>query len=268
MVDIAGLESASDDVSVPADIERAMQSRAAAAIASADVVLHLHAADDAQPPLLLDRTADLFVRTKHDLRSAMPSDDGVFISAQTGHGMDKLRERLDAVCFTARERPTLTLNARHHAHLHDAGAALGRATDANRMEAGPEVIAVELRDALDALGAIVGTVSPDELLGRVFRSSVLGSRATEWHGVQSVFCRLAVARRGTLRGKCVPCGTAAKRAKGELIVSRNYPHPRFCLPSVAATPASPGGTPLSSITTGNRRCASRRRRRRGYRKDL
>jgi tRNA modification GTPase len=174
LIDVAGLEAASDAVAVLADIERAMQSRATAAIASADVVLHLHAADDEQAPLALDRPADLFVRTKHDLRSVTPSDDGVFVSAQTGHGMDELRERLDAVCFSANERTTLTLNARHHAHLHDAAAALGRATDANRVEAGPEVIAVELRDALDALGAIVGTVSPDELLGRVFSKFCIG----------------------------------------------------------------------------------------------
>ncbi|HEV7298679.1 MAG TPA: GTPase [Tepidisphaeraceae bacterium] len=174
VIDIAGFETARADGSVAAEIDQAMQRRAASAVESADVVLHLVALDDRQPMLALSRSADLVVYTKADQVGVTPPGEGLAISVIAHRGLDELRERLDAICFDTNERAAITLNARHAHHLRDAIASLQRALTANEAAAGGEVIAVELRDALDALGAIVGSVSPDEVLGQVFSRFCIG----------------------------------------------------------------------------------------------
>jgi tRNA modification GTPase len=40
--------------------------------------------------------------------------------------------------------------------------------------AGAELIALELRDALDHLGRVLGQVTPDDVLGRVFATFCIG----------------------------------------------------------------------------------------------
>jgi tRNA modification GTPase len=113
------------------------------------------------------------VRTKSDL--APPSDErgDLCVSAHTGDGLPALRERLDRVAFGQRlARPSLTLNARHVAAVQEARAALGRLGP--EADASPEVVALELRDALDALGRVTGAVTPDDLLGRIFSTFCIG----------------------------------------------------------------------------------------------
>ncbi|MEI8196507.1 MAG: hypothetical protein WCI73_11410, partial [Phycisphaerae bacterium] len=38
----------------------------------------------------------------------------------------------------------------------------------------PELLASDLRHALDVLGQITGTISPDDILGRIFSSFCIG----------------------------------------------------------------------------------------------
>jgi tRNA modification GTPase len=85
-----------------------------------------------------------------------------------------LRERLDALAFgSERSSATLALNARHRAAITEAQEALSRAGDAVD-DAGVEIVAMELREALDALGRILGEVSPDDVLARVFANFCIG----------------------------------------------------------------------------------------------
>jgi tRNA modification GTPase len=67
----------------------------------------------------------------------------------------------------------LALNARHLAALGEAAEALERVAESID-KIGPEVVAMELREALEALGRIVGQVSPDDLLGRIFATFCIG----------------------------------------------------------------------------------------------
>lgn len=94
------------------------------------------------------------------------------VSAHTGQNMDALRDRLDELAFGSATGSTLALNARHVHAIHDAQAALARARE--HLTDGAELIAAELREALDALGAILGQVTPDDVLGRVFSSFCIG----------------------------------------------------------------------------------------------
>jgi tRNA modification GTPase len=191
MADVAGLQTtlAESPADTPtARIEQAMQRRAREAIESADVIVLVQAIDDAAAPVALDRSVDLFVLTKADLlqqngdatppaspfADAAAQFDHVLLSVHESRGMDELIDRLDSICFGQTDRGSFALNARHLQHLSDAASALARANTAHTAGRGPEVVAMELREALDQLGAIVGSISPDELLGLVFSKFCIG----------------------------------------------------------------------------------------------
>lgn len=86
--------------------------------------------------------------------------------------MDRLRERLDDLCFGADSGgASLALNLRHLRAIDEARAALARAA---AQTGGAELLAADLREALDALGSVIGRVSPDDLLGRIFAGFCIG----------------------------------------------------------------------------------------------
>ena len=96
------------------------------------------------------------------------------VSALTGENLDALRSALDQLAFGApASGTTLALNARHLRSIDQALAALSRAAGLTR-ERSPEFLALELREALDALGQVLGQVTPDDLLGRIFSSFCIG----------------------------------------------------------------------------------------------
>ena len=174
VLDVAGL----DETDAPADgphgeIARQMRERALRTVETSDlVVLVIDPSDPAAPPTL-PRRPDLVVHSKLDVHPHQTSGDAVAVSARSGANLDQLRARLDALAFgDAAHRPSLALNARHLAAIAEARAALGRARSNDH--AGPEIVALDLREALDALGAILGQVSPDDVLGRVFATFCIG----------------------------------------------------------------------------------------------
>jgi tRNA modification GTPase len=99
------------------------------------------------------------------------------ISAKTGDGLDDLRDGTRRLLihpdFETRETVLVT-HLRHQT-------ALGRSQDAMTaalasVEAGQagELIAMDLRAAIDALGEITGAVSTDDILDRIFRDFCIG----------------------------------------------------------------------------------------------
>jgi tRNA modification GTPase len=168
LIDVAGVDESRDADDA---IARQMDEQARRTVETADFVLFVTDATDARPPLALPRAADLVVQTKADLTGrATPHA----ISARTGHRLDELREELDALAFgRSAGSSTLALNARHLAAIADARAALVRARDIAQ-GAAPELIALELRDALDHVGRVRGQVTPDDVLGRVFATFCIG----------------------------------------------------------------------------------------------
>lgn len=96
------------------------------------------------------------------------------ISVRTGVGMQELTQRLDAICFgEVSAGASLALNLRHVRGIEDARLALVRVLD-QLPSIRPELLALELREAIDALGAILGKVTPDDLLGRIFAGFCIG----------------------------------------------------------------------------------------------
>ncbi|MEK6246628.1 MAG: hypothetical protein N2C12_00515, partial [Planctomycetales bacterium] len=63
---------------------------------------------------------------------------------------------------------------RCHDSLSRTASALGEATRAATERLGEEIVAAELRAALDHLGQVVGTVYSDDLLDRIFGRFCIG----------------------------------------------------------------------------------------------
>ena len=96
----------------------------------------------------------------------------VRVSAESGVGLDVLREELGRVAFGSDVAgASLALTGRHVQLLMEARGALERAAGVG---GSLELVAAELRGGLDALGGILGVVTPDDVLGRVFATFCVG----------------------------------------------------------------------------------------------
>lgn len=108
----------------------------------------------------------------------LPAAVAVQVSAGTGAGLDELtslvRERLVGSPARADAGGLLVTRARHQERLQAAASHLGAAAAAARRAVSPDLIASDARRGLDALGEIVGAVSTEELLGRIFERFCVG----------------------------------------------------------------------------------------------
>ena len=174
LIDVAGIES----TSAQDPIESKMQAHALRALESADVVVLVRDSLDPLPILDLPREPHLSVETKIDLKPSYPAQEdqsrAIPISALTGIGIDLLKSRLDLVCFGPTSGScTLALNLRHVRAIDDARASLSRLLiqpDSPSIE----LAALELREALESLGNVLGKLTPDDLLGRIFSGFCIG----------------------------------------------------------------------------------------------
>ena len=164
LVDLAGLEESPRDAMDAAAAEVARREAA-----TADVLLLVRADGDARPDPILPRPADLLAVTKCDAdHVASPPR----LSAHTGVGLAALRRELARLAFNASTGDGVALTARHAAAVVDALAAL--AEGRSHVGGGDELVAHSLRSALDALGEVLGIISPDAILGRVFSRFCIG----------------------------------------------------------------------------------------------
>ena len=184
LVDTAGLRDSDDPV------EQLGMQRTRDALARADLVISVSAADAVEGEALLSSVAAralealpasvarLQVVNKIDLTGeAAAESDGaggwtIRLSARTGEGIDQLRAALLRLggqtetgegVFLARTRHLAALQA---AERHLNAAAEGRLP--------ADLLAEELRLAHEALGSIVGRVTPDTLLGEIFGRFCIG----------------------------------------------------------------------------------------------
>jgi tRNA modification GTPase len=147
-----------------------MQRQSLRAIEEADHLILLYDATEARPLLELSRPPSLVVRSKMDLVQSL--SEGFGISAQTGEGLADLRERMDKLAFGEDSAGDyLALTARHLQCIDDALAGIKRAEKCTENE---ELLAAELRYSLDCLGQILGTITPDDILGKIFSSFCIG----------------------------------------------------------------------------------------------
>ena len=121
---------------------------------------------------------------KIDLGSADRADDNpwaafpqVETSAREGTGIEELEKTLTRLIDRERieiDGDLIAINARHATDLTDAGACLDAAQAKLATGAADELMAADLRGALDALGRIGGRVDHERILDRLFSSFCIG----------------------------------------------------------------------------------------------
>ena len=166
MIDIPGFE----DSNLADEISYAVAATARRAIEAADIIVLVRDIRDRRVDPPIPSRPHLIVPTKVDLVSQKTNEFAVSVVNRVG--IDELLERLDDLSFTRSQGASVTLNARHEQAIVAARTALGRVLQSG--ETADEINALELREALDALGSILGEVTPDAILGKIFSTFCIG----------------------------------------------------------------------------------------------
>jgi tRNA modification GTPase len=190
VIDTAGLRDSNDEV------ERIGIARAWDEIAQADAVLFLHdlvhcsepgyqEADAAIASLMAQRlpakvpVVDVWnkIDRVEQADACLPQEgSGVRLSARTGQGLERLRQRLlELAGWQAAPEGVYIARARHVQALQEVQQHLDAAA-AQLQASGPalDLLAEELRLAHNALSNITGEFSSDDLLGVIFSSFCIG----------------------------------------------------------------------------------------------
>ena len=177
LTDTAGLRDTRDS------IERQGIERSFELMRSADLILHLSPADQARqgtediliPPEFHPKT--LWLLSKSDLAGpGLTSSDCIPVTVIRKDGLDQPKAAITAR-FQLQQRDLrrpLVTNARHLAALQRCEDALVKALDSLRDEAGFEFTAFDLIAASKALEEILGVISSDDLLERIFSNFCIG----------------------------------------------------------------------------------------------
>ena len=181
-IDTAGLRDTADAV----EAEGVRRSRVA--LERAELILHLLDASeplDAADQRHLEEFSNrkrLLVINKCDLprRLEVPAQPGarvLEISCATGAGLEALRDAIrDTVCTGGlnAEMLQVMINSRHQDALQRSRAATLRSAEALRADRTLELVALDLRIAVQAVGEIVGETTTEDLLDVVFSQFCIG----------------------------------------------------------------------------------------------
>jgi tRNA modification GTPase len=99
------------------------------------------------------------------------------VSCLTGAGLESLKETLKKLIWTGDLRPEgldVIINARHQDALRRAREGAVRSRDALGRDLPLDVVALDLRIAVNAVGEIVGSTATDDLLDVVFSQFCIG----------------------------------------------------------------------------------------------
>jgi len=179
LIDTAGLRETEEL------IEQEGIARTHRAMAAADLTLHLVDVTQCKESVAALHPEELLVFNKIDLlldvtklRAAHP--DAVFLSCKTGEGLEELKavivERVTTGDGVVREQASsaFSINARHQVCLQRALTSLEVALELFENDQPPELLAVELHEALQALGDVVGESSTEDILGEIFSNFCIG----------------------------------------------------------------------------------------------
>jgi len=185
VIDTAGVRESEDIV------EKAGIERTESALRDADIVLFMldgsHSLTDGDKELS-QRLADkkkIVVLNKSDIGKAVSDEDAgglaesesvVCISAKYGDGVAELKAAIrDTVLgHSGNEAPDITVSLRHKDALDRTRASLLRFEEGVRDGLSEEFLSVELQDALDAVGEIIGETTPDDVLDVIFSRFCIG----------------------------------------------------------------------------------------------
>lgn len=197
LIDTAGWEAAPDQIASAAQEHRSGQVRAADLIVwcsaasldpqrrDVDSMLFEQTRAEARACLRVQTQTDhpqgqlwLFDANVNSLELGEQPGRLLELSAVSGEGLDDLADAIQEGLTSSRGRARQWLGmttARCRDSLESAADALRRAEEtAGTPSAGDELIAVDVRDALDHLGRILGVIYTDDILDRVFSKFCIG----------------------------------------------------------------------------------------------
>ena len=178
-VDTAGLRETADEV------EQIGVARTRESVADADLVLLvLDAAMDETPEDAALRSelaahAPLIVWNKWDLlrEDQQRPDDGIPISAATGWNLSGLEDAIAERALGGSAPNTEGAAITHARHKHALETALARLSDARQTllaDLPADFVSIDVRGALEALGAITGETATEDMLAEIFSKFCIG----------------------------------------------------------------------------------------------
>ena len=181
-IDTAGLRDARDELEVEG-VRRSRQT-----LQRAELILHV--LDAAEPLTPADESylaefADkkrILVRNKVDLPAHLQLPPGVKapvaeVCCLTGQGIEPLKDAIKELVWSGEikaEMLQVMINSRHQDALNRARAATLSTLDALRADQPLELVALDLRIAVNAVGEIVGQTTTEDLLDTIFRQFCIG----------------------------------------------------------------------------------------------
>ena len=179
LIDTAGLRETEEL------IEQEGIARTHQAMAAADLTLHLIDATQLEEPIAPLQPRELLVLNKIDLLSDVTTfrevyPEAVFLSCKTGEGLEKLKTAIitrvtgNPAAMGEQASSAFAINARHQACLERALTSLSLVLELFETEQPPELLAVELHAALQALGDVVGESNTEDILGEIFGNFCIG----------------------------------------------------------------------------------------------
>jgi tRNA modification GTPase len=181
LIDTAGVHDTGDPV------EAEGVRRAGEKCGTADLVLLV--IDGSQPLQDDDLLALQMIQQQKRLLVVNKSDQGVVslpepfsglrsvaVSAKNGDGLETLKSSITDLFSVGGEvsESTLVSDRRHRQALLQANDALDRFSSSVDAGEEPELLAIDLREALQALGEITGETTPDEILDQIFSRFCIG----------------------------------------------------------------------------------------------
>ena len=194
-IDTAGLRSSSDEVE-KIGIERSYKKLAEASVVLAlldctspeevneslisDIVSRIN--PSSQNLIVLFNKVDIIAPNinvtllNNEVSSSDSSVVKLYISGKTGFGLDLLKKELvsSQKAQTYNSDQTVVTNLRHYEALRNASDALGRVRHSLSSGLTSDLLAEDLRDAINHLGTITGEVTSDEILGEIFGRFCIG----------------------------------------------------------------------------------------------
>ena len=181
-IDTAGLRAAGDMIETEG-IRRSRES-----LARAELILHVLDASEALTPADQDYLREFAAKksillcNKTDLprQLELPQPAGapvVEISCMTGAGLEELKEAIQKTIWSGEikaEMLQVMINSRHQDALRRAREATLRTLEALRTDLTLELVSLDLRIALNAVGEIVGKTATEDILDSIFSQFCLG----------------------------------------------------------------------------------------------
>jgi tRNA modification GTPase len=174
-VDTAGIRSGQDLVET-LGIERSYQAMADADVTLVvlDLAVPIHPDDFALMERAQRQGRWILVGNKADLpRVAEPARDFIAVSALTGEGIERLRERIAPMGSREQDSAFIT-SIRHEQLLRESVEALAQARKAAEFGIPHEMLLLDLYAALRPLDGITGATTADDILNRIFSTFCIG----------------------------------------------------------------------------------------------